>query len=224
MERAVALDPNFASAQAGLAFVIYYFVLMGYSENREGDLARAMTAGKTALLLDPGDPFAHVAFGRLHTILGQHEAAIAACEDAIALNPSYAMAHFGRAHSLWHAGRPAEAIKSHDQAIRLSPQDPIMWAFLASKSIALTMLGRYEEALECARKATRQPNTALYAYLSEISALGHLERLEEARAALARAEALKPGLDLAFVDLSLPITDATAREHFVSGLVKAGLG
>ena len=133
------------------------------------------------------------------------------------------MAHFGRAHSLWHSGRPEEAIQSHDRAIRLSPQDPIMWAFLASKSIALTMLGRAEEALECARKATRQPNTALYAYLSEISALGHLERLAEAEATLARAQELKPGLDLAFVDLSLPITDPACRERFVAGLIKAGL-
>ena len=99
-----------------------------------------------------------------------------------------------------------------------------MWAFLASKSIALTMLGRYEEALECARKATRQPNTALYAYLSEISVLGHLERLEEAKAALARAEQVKPGLDLAFVELSLPITDPACRERFLAGLIKAGLG
>ena len=223
MDRAVKLDPSFASAQAGLAFVIYYFVLMGYSSDREADLTRALAAGKSAVMLDPTDPFGHVAFGRLHTIQGHHEAAIASCEDAISLNPSYAMAHFGRAHSLWHAGRPEEAIGSHDRAIRLSPQDPIMWAFLASKSIALTMLGRYQEALECARKATRQPNTALYAHLSEISALGHLERLDEAKAALARAEQAKPGLDLAFVALSLPITDAACREHFFAGLVKAGL-
>ncbi|NIP87722.1 MAG: hypothetical protein GWO21_01375, partial [Gammaproteobacteria bacterium] len=92
--------------------------------------------------------------------------------------------YFGRAHSLWMSGRAEEAILSHDQAMRLSPRDPIMWAFMASKAIALILLGRYEESLDWALRAQRQPTAALWAYLPEACALALLDRLDEAAAAL----------------------------------------
>ncbi len=174
-------------------------------------------------MLDDSDPFAHVALGRVHTARGEHDMAIAACDRAIALNPNYASAHFGRAHSLWHTGRAEEAIASHDEAMRLSPRDPLMWAFMASKAIALILLGRYDEALSWAQKAQGHPNTAIWAHLPEVSALGLLGRTEEARAALERLQRLKPDVSVAFVGRTLTFTRAADREHFVSGLIKAGL-
>ncbi len=223
LRRAIDLDPTFAAAHAGLAFALYYGVILGFSGDREGDLARALEAGKAAVALDENDPFAQVALGRVHTVRGEHDTAIAACDRAIALNPSYASAHFGRAHSLWQCGRAAEAIASHDEAMRLSPRDPLLWAFMASKAIALIMLGRHDEGLDWARKAQQQPHTAIWAFMPEVSALGLLGRIEEARAALDRVRRLKPDVSVAFVDQALRITDAAYREHFVSGLLEAGL-
>ncbi len=223
LRRAIDLDPTFASAHAGLAFALYYYIILGFSGDRDGDLARAFDAGKTAVMLDDSDPFAHVALGRVHTVRGEHDMAIAACDRAIALNPNYASAHFGRAHSLWHTGRAEEAIASHDEAMRLSPRDPLMWAFMASKAIALILLGRYDEALTWAQKGQGQPNTAIWAHLPEVSALGLLSRTEEARAALERLQRLKPDVSVSFVVQTLTFTRAADREHFVGGLVKAGL-
>jgi len=223
LQSAIDLDPTFASAHAGLAYALYYHVVLGYSQDRSGDLARALDAGKTAVMLDENDPFAHVALGRVYTIKGEHDTAIAACDRAIALNPNYASAYMGRAHSLWQAGRPAEALPSHDEAMRLSPRDPLMWAFVASKAIALILLGRYDEGLDWARKAQRQPSTAIWAFMPEVSALGLLGRIDEARAALERVKRIKPDVSCAFVDQALAFTHATDRDHFVSGLVKAGL-
>ncbi len=223
LRRAIELDPNFAQAHAGLAFGLYYMVILGFSNDREGDLRRAFEAGKTAVTLDENDPFVHVALGRVHTVRGEHETAIADCDRAIALNPSYASAYFGRAHSLWQCGRAAEAIASHDEAMRLSPNDPLLWAFLASKAIALIMLGRHDEGLDWARKAQRQPHTGIWAFMPEVSALGLLGRIDEAHAALDRVRQLKPDVSVAFVDQALPITDAAYREHFIGGLRQAGL-
>jgi len=222
-ERAIALDPTFASAYAGLALALYYHVVLGFASDRDAEMARALDAGKTAVRLDENDPFAHVALGRVHTVHAQHDAAIANCDIAISITPSYANAHFGRAHSLWMSGRAEEAILSHDEAMRLSPRDPLMWAFMASKAIALIMLGRFEEGLDWAHKAQRQPNTALWAFLPEASALALLDRIDEARAALDRAKELQREVSVRFVDTVLPVTDTSYRELFVGGLVKAGM-
>lgn len=223
LERAIALDPTFSSAYAGLALSLYYHVILGFAGDRNAEMARALEAGKTAVKLDENDPFAHVALARVYTLHAQHSTAIGECDIAISLTPSYASAHFGRAHSLWMSGRADEAIVSHDEAMRLSPHDPLMWAFMASKAIALIMLGRYEEGLDWALRAQRQPRTALWAFLPEASALALLGRTDEARAALERARELQGDLSVGFVDQVLPITDTHYREIFVGGLVKAGI-
>jgi adenylate cyclase len=223
LRRAIDLDPTFAPAHAGLAFTLYYRVVLGFAGDRGADLARALEAGRAAVTLDEADPFAHVALGRVHAVRGEHEAAIAACDRAIALNPSYASAHFGRAHSLWQCGRAEDAIPFHDEAMRLSPRDPLIWAFMASKAIALIMLGRYEEGLDWARKGQRQPHTAIWAFMPEVSALGLLGRTDEARAALERVRQVKADVSVRFVDQALLITDSAYREHFLRGLIKAGL-
>ncbi len=223
LERAIELDPTFASAHAGLAFVLYYKVILGFSEDGPGDLAKALAAGTAAVRLDENEPFAHVALGRVHTAKGEHDQAIECCNRAIALNPNYASAYFGRAHSLWMSGRPAEAVLSHDEAMRLSPRDPLLWAFHASKAIALILLERYEEALDHARRAQRQPNAALWAYMPEVSALGLMGRLDEARSALGRVHRLKPDVTCSFATQVLPFSRAADREHFVRGLLVAGV-
>jgi adenylate cyclase len=223
LERAIELDPTFAAAHAGLAFVLYYTVLLGFTEDRAGKLARAFAAGSEAVRLDENEPFAHVALGRVHTAKGEHDQAIDSCNRAIALNPNYASAYFGRAHSLWMSGRPAEAVLSHDEAMRLSPRDPLLWAFQASKAIALILLERYEDALDYARQAQRHPNTALWAFMPEVSALGLMGRLDEARDALERVHKLKPDVTCSFATQVLPISRTADREHFVRGLKAAGV-
>jgi len=223
LERAIELDPTFASAHAGLAFVLYYKVILGFSPDRPKDLARALAAGSAAVRLDENDPFAHVALGRIHTAKGEHDQAIECCNQAIALNPNYASAYFGRAHSLWMSGRLAEAVLSHDDAMRLSPRDPLLWAFHASKAIALILLERYEEALKHARQAQRQPNTALWAFMPEVSALGLMGRTDEAKAALERVHRLKPDVTCSFATQVLPFSRQADREHFVRGLLAAGV-
>jgi len=105
----------------------------------------------------------------------------------------------------------------------LSPRDPILWAFMASKAIALIMLDRYEEGLDWALRAQRQPNPTLWACLPEVSALALLDRGAEAEAALERARQLQLDVSVGFVDHVLPITDTSYRERFVGGLIKAGM-
>ena len=223
LERAIVLDPAFAPAHGGLAFSLYVHLIFGMSEDREQDLARGLAAGKTAVALDQHDPFAHVGLGRIHIIRGEHEQAIAAFDRAISLSPSSAVAHYGRAHCLWHCGRPAESVAGHDEAMRLSPRDPLFWTFMASKAIALVLLERYQEAVELSRKAQQQPITAIWAYMGELSALGMLERTEEAQEALSRAKKLKPDLSISFIQQALPITHVPSQELFLGGLARAGV-
>ncbi|MEZ5923474.1 MAG: adenylate/guanylate cyclase domain-containing protein [Hyphomicrobiaceae bacterium] len=221
--RAIELDPRFASAYAGLGYALYTYIILGASTDRGDDVDRVLEASKTAVQLDERDPFGWLALNRAHLLRVEHDAAIAAADTAIALNPNFAAAHFGRAHALWHSGRPGEAIASHDEAIRLSPFDPLMWSYLASKAIALVLLGRSEEAIATSRRSQQQATSAIFSHLAEISALGQLGRIGDAHDAIRRARQNKADVSIAYVDQTLPITDPRCRDVFLGGLRKAGL-
>lgn len=223
MQKSMIRDPEFALAHAGLAFGLYLRVLLGGSMSSTTDLDSGLVAGKRAINLDPSDPFAHVALGRIHTSRGEHDQAVLHCDRAIGLNPSYASGHFGRAHSLWMSGRPAEALASHDEAIRLSPNDPMVWAFMASRSMALSLLERFDEALDWAYRALQQPNAAMHARIAALVPLGYLGRTGEATQPLEWLRRSRPDISIRFVREILPITDPVCRARYEAGLLKAGL-
>lgn len=222
-ERAIALDVRFAPAYAGLGMALYVYSLLGASPGHAADVERALAACMTAIGLDENDPFAYAALSRCHILKGQPEAAILAADRALRLNPSFAQAHFGRAHALWHAGRPGEALASHDAAIRLSPRDPSLWSFMASKAIALALNGELDQAIEVSRGAQQQPNAAIFAYVGELLALGLQQRGQEAADALRRAQKVMPTVTVGHLDAVLPITDPSSRAQFLKGLRQAGL-
>ncbi len=222
-DRAIELDPEFGSAYAGIAYTCALKILLDASKDKEGDLKRGLSAAESALDIDQTDPFAHFARGRISIFTGDHEKAIGAFKRAISLNPNYALAHFGLAHGLWHAGRPAEALAHHDEAIRLSPHDPILWAFLASKAIALIMVERYTEGISLSQEAQRNHDSTMFVYLGEVSGLGMLGKKKEAADALERLKKAQPNVSISFIEQSLPVANSDARDRFLKGLELAGL-
>lgn len=219
----VEFDPNFGSAHAALAYSLYYERVEGLVSASDAWLSRALEAARTAVFLDERDAFANMVLGRLLVANGEYEASIDACDSALAYNPNYADAHYGKALTLCFAGQPEAAIPEIDEALRLNPHDPGAWAFLSLRSLALTLLHRHDEALIWARKAVQRPNAPIWTYTSEAVALAHLARIDEARAALDRALTIKPDLSASFFQSVLPWKDPAHLEHYIDGLRKAGL-
>jgi adenylate cyclase len=223
--RSIELDPGFAQPHAGLAYAIFAELLLGFVSDPGDRLTRAHEAAKTAVTLDDKDSFSHYVLGRVCTMLGDHDAAIEAQDVAVALNPNSALAHYGRGHVLTLIGRAEESLDAIDEALRLSPRDPLAFGMMAMRSFALNLLHRHEEAVEWARRGQRQPNAdhVFWLHAQEATALAHLGRVDEARAALARVHALNPNFSASFIDAVTPLRNPADRDHFIDGLRKAGL-
>ncbi len=220
---AIAVDPNFAPAHAGQAYALYVEAIWGYVTDVGANLQKARQSAQRALALDARDAFAHVVLGRVLINSGEVRAALAECRLALELNPNLAAAHFALAYALGLAGRPDEALSCVDRAIRLSPYDPLMHAFVTVKSGMLILVGRFAEALDAARDAQRKPNCTAWAHLHEASALANLDRLDEARAAMEKAHALQPDISMRWVRMLLPAEPGAAVDAYFEGMRKAGL-
>ena len=221
--RAIELDPNFAPAHAGLAYAIYLSFMLGFRADRVPALDEARAAARRALTLDGDDALAHAMVGRVHLMVGEHDAAISACETAVSLNPNLAMSHYSLGAALIYDGRFEEGFAAVDEAIRLSPRDPMLWFFLTVKASGSIAMGRYEACLDLARAAQRQSNAAVWAYLCEVVALVQLDRMEEAKQALEHVRAIKPDFDPNFVASTLQQARAVGHELYFDALKKLGL-
>jgi len=219
LERAIALDAHFASSHAGRAYAICHAVKEGVMTNREAALDDALSSARMAVRLDPNDAFSYVSLGRTHLARQEYNSAIEAYEVAIDLNPNLAYGHFGRGYSLCLDGRVADALPSLDQALMLSPRDPQAWSMATLKSFALTILQRYDEALEWARKAQLLPNAPHWAFVAEVAPLAYLGKNDEAEKVLAAAVKLKPELDVAFAKRAFPFKGEEGMELLAQAML-----
>jgi predicted Zn-dependent protease len=83
--------------------------------------------------------------------------------------------------------------------------------------------GRYDGALEWARRAVAQPNSGVWGNATLAIALAHLDRREEAREALDALIEEKPDMALSFIAETLPFRRESDRLIFEDGLRRAGL-
>src|SRR3954454_11423898 len=72
-ERAIAKEPRFARAHAGLSSTWFQSAFLRYSDNPERDAEEARRFGECSVELDPLDPFANFAMGRTFWLRGDVE-------------------------------------------------------------------------------------------------------------------------------------------------------
>ena len=226
-QRAGDLDPNFAQAFAALGYTLFLQVVFSYADSPLEDLELALRLANKAVALDDKEAMAHLALGRVQTLRGEYDAAIAELRTAIDLNPSSALARHGLGLALMLTGQLDEAISELDEAIRLTPRDPYVWAFYAYRAWASVLLGDYEAAVEDARRAIRHPAANFWPHGFLASALALVGRREEAKIALDKLLELKPDFSPdGFMAVLSPLNPEALRpllKTWIDGLRKAGL-
>ncbi len=223
-DRSIQLDPNFSPAYAASAETRFHDALEGFTEEPAKTLDEALRLAKRAVSLDQKDTFAHFAVGRVQSLRREYEESVAELTAALDLNPSFAQAHLGLGFVLTMSGRMQEAVPHLEKAVRLSPRDPRLWSFLNVRAFAHHLMGQYEDALEWASKAVRQPNAGHWTNAHVAAALGHLGRIDEAKAAVGELLRRNPEFSCSFVrKYRFYVKSSADVENYLDGLRFAGL-
>ena len=155
-EKALALDPQYAEVYTFLGLIYRLAWVLRWSADPQ-TLERALALAQQALALDDALPRAHSLLGFVYAAKQQYDQAIAEGERAIALDPNNADSYTYQAEVLNFAGRPEEALRLVEQAIRLNPRSPPF--YLLNLGWAYNLTGRYAEAITVLREAiSRNPN------------------------------------------------------------------
>jgi tetratricopeptide (TPR) repeat protein/TolB-like protein len=185
-KRALAIDPAFAAAHAGL----------GAAHVKEFELTRNVASTESsrqacarAIELDAGLSEGHTCLGDLDNRTGRYEEAVGEFRLALATEPTSDDAYRGLAFALEQLGKAADAERTYREAIRLRPAYWAGYGWLAS---FLFRQGRYREAAEQYTFALSlsRDNVRLLQSRGAIYVL--MGRYEEGIADLERANALQP--------------------------------
>lgn len=120
--RAIALDPDYAQAHAGLADSLAQLLLWRIVES-PGVLDEALAAAQRALELAPQLAEAHVAHANTLSLAGDDKGAVTAFERAIELNPELYEAHYYFGRHCYVRGEHARAIREFEAAHRVRPDE-----------------------------------------------------------------------------------------------------
>lgn len=158
-EQAIALDPNYAAAHAGLADC--YTALGHYGDVAPGTAyPRAKAAATRALEIDDQLAEAHAALAAIKTHYDwDWPGAEREYKRAIRLNPSYASAYQWYATYLAVMGRSDEAARQDARALELDPLSPLI---STAVGLHLYYARQYRQAIDQHRKALElEPEFAL---------------------------------------------------------------
>jgi TolB-like protein/Tfp pilus assembly protein PilF len=207
-QQAIATDPNYALAYAGLADAYTAAGSYGYSILTPHEaMPKAEAAAKKALAIDDTLAEAHASLAYIQFIYDWHWAgAEQEFKRAIALNPSYDTAHHWYSHELMAMGREDEAMDEARRALELSPSDVVMnehmgWIYMMKRD--------YPHAVQTARKALELDPNFLLAHRVLAQAYLYQGQYPEA------IEEFQRGVDLSHGD---PVSKAyLARAYAVAG-------
>jgi adenylate cyclase len=221
-ETGTHLDPGFAGCYSGLALgrlqasAVYQLVDPVEAQSSAELFARRAAA------LDGANADALSCLGWALQARGELAGALAEIEQALAMSPNLAVAHWHRGAVLIFLGRPKEGLASIDTSIRLDPRNPFSVIRLLHITCGLYFSGEYEATVDAAGRLIRSYPDFPMVYRWSAAALGQLGRNTEAKDALDKAMNLAPAAFNMYVRNRVPWFRPEDHAHLLDGLRKAG--
>jgi TolB-like protein/class 3 adenylate cyclase len=225
LKRALAIDPNYAPAEALIGWSRVHQRSHGRSPVSEADAAEAVVLARQALEIGKEDPDTlWMAATTLAIFAGEHAVAAAAIDRALMLNPNSAHAWAARGFVCRSRDQSGPAIEAFERAMRLSPFDRLRRTFTVGIAIAHLAAGRYEQAAEWAEQTLREEPGYRAALSCKTAACALLDRVDDARATLSQMIEAQPGLTIArYSAFWSRIFSPALLAIWLTGLRKAGV-
>lgn len=222
LEKAISIDPNYGKALGLLATTHTFNTHMGWADMASvGSIAER--AARAALLADSEDPWAHQALGYVHLFARRFDDSLAEFEQALGLNPNFALAQGYYGVALAYCGRWEEGDMAARRALRLSPRDPFSATYYGVAAYNHFVGRNYDTSMQLSREAIRHRADFVGGHRVLTAAASMAGQIDVAKAALQELRRAQPNISLAWIANQMPIKHDADREHYLEGFRRAGL-
>jgi len=220
-KRATELDPGFAAAYGMSAYCYVWRKANGWVADRSRETAEATSLAHKAAQLGRDDAIALSEAGfALAFVAGELDRGAALIDRAMTLNSNLASAWRFSGYTRVFLGDSDVAIRHLEQAIRLSPLDPLIFIVYNGLALAHFFSGQYDAAAAAAEKAGPNYITGVLMLAVSLALAG---RTSESEKALSRLRELDPGLSAAKFAELWPLRRPEDCARFQEGMRKLGL-
>lgn len=221
-ERAVALDPRFARAHAGLSFTSFLEAFLHLGPDDAAATLSARRYAERGLELDPLDPFANFTMGRSYWLTDEPETALDWLTRATTLNPNYAQGYYASAFTSMLLGHNRATQAGLDTALQLSPIDPLLYGMHGVRSQMLIQSGDYQAAAYWGDKAAATPGAHYLIAMIAVAANSLAGREDNAIRWSQEALRRKSDATAAHFFAAFPTRDANSRALISDQLQRYG--
>jgi tetratricopeptide (TPR) repeat protein len=218
---ALDLDPNSPEALIQATFALAWAIWAG--RQPQGRILEMKKLAQRAILADCDDGRGYMLAGMAEMWLRHPYQARTLFKQALALNPSLALAHAELGSSYNLSGEPQTAIGHLKTALRLSPNDMHIFYPLGEMAMACGMLKHWADAIELAEQALVRRPAYWYGQVIRINALARSGAVQAAAQAFDELLTAKPDFSGAYLNW-LPFIDRSWVDHFTEGLQIASAG
>jgi DNA-binding winged helix-turn-helix (wHTH) protein/TolB-like protein len=219
--KALALDPAFARAYAGLALTYAADYRQQWTDNGPQALARAFELAETAARIDAEILEVQWVLAYVHAQSRRHEQAIAHLNRAIALDPSFADAYALLGSIQTYIGQPAKAIPLVRMAIHLNPDAGYLYFLVLGR--AYLFQGDAEQALINLKEALSRNGANVESQVYLVATLALAGDKDAARWKAEELRVLEPDFSAGKWLQSYPMTDEGQKQRLTRLLGEAGL-
>lgn len=223
-KQAIELDPSFASAFGMAARCYSQRTGFAWVVDREREVADAERLARRAGELGKDDAIALSAGGNaLVIVVGHIEDGAAMIDRALQLNPNLAWGWLSSGFARILLGEPEAAIEHATRAMRLSPQDPQMFAMEIAIAVAHLSADRFDQALYWAEKAVQERSNFFVGTCVAAASAALAGKLAQAEKAMVRLRELNPALRISNLKDIQPFRRPEHLARLSEGLRIAGL-
>jgi adenylate cyclase len=219
-EQAIALDPKYARAYAGLAWTYFDEYNFQWSQDPNA-LGRGVETAKKAVALNPSLSEARRTLGYLLIYAREYDNGLRELEKAVELDPNLSWAQAMLAYGLILTGRPDEAVGFAKRAMRLDPKCEAWVAYALPSSYF--WLRRYDDAIDALHDVVRRNPNYLPAHTGLAAVYAELGREKEAQAEAAEVLRINPNYNLELLRRRVPYKNEADMDRLIAALQKAGL-
>jgi adenylate cyclase len=217
-EKALKLDPEFASAYVGLGWTYFLDFRTKWVQVGPEALDKALYSAQKAAKLDPNYAQAYRLISRIYQYKRRYQEALAMMNRALELNPNHGDILAGYGSLLIHTGQTEEGIEMAAKAIRRNPHHPDWYGTIIA--IGHFMDGRHAEAL---RYMNRIDSPKMWDHRLLAATYAELGEIDKAKEHIAAILAINPKSTLASIEPSLAFKNRADIDRYLNGLRKAGM-
>jgi adenylate cyclase len=223
LEQAINLDSEFANAYALLSRCYMQIGARGWVRPVSEAYEKSRHFADKAVQLSPSSPEANHALAFVMVMTGEADLAVTVARRAVELNPNFADAHTILGQALIFSGELEDGLAACHRAERSNPRDNRgSWMF-DSMGHGYFSLGKYEQAIEMAKKALHQDPAAYGALVALAGSYAQLGRKQEAGRCVDELLRLIPRYSLRALRKNPVYVHPELIENLVESMSLAGL-